>query len=132
MITHRNDSTGVIPPRELKKLVYGPDSVFARSPTAAQVASMTHADVVEFLQKWERPDNAVFGMAGALSPTPAPAPPPGPAPALDLPLDLPQPPPSTPPPPLPMPVFLPLPQPQLLPPHLILPLLLPLSQPSLP
>ena len=68
LITHRNDSTAVIPPRELKKLVYGPDSVFARSPTAAQVAGMTHADVVEFLQKWERPDNAVFGMAGALTP----------------------------------------------------------------
>ena len=67
MLTHRNDSTAVIPPRELKKLVYGPDSVFARSPTAAQVAGMTHADVVEFLQKWERPDNAVFGMAGAIT-----------------------------------------------------------------
>ena len=67
LITHRNDNTAVIPPRELKKLVYGPDSVFARGPTAAQVAGMTQADVAEFLQKWERPDNAVFGMAGELT-----------------------------------------------------------------
>lgn len=65
MISHRNDNAAVIPPRELRKLVYGPDSVYARGPTAAQVAGMTNADVVEFLQKWERPDNAVFGITGA-------------------------------------------------------------------
>ena len=64
LIAHRNDSAAVIPPRELKKLVYGPDSVYARGPTTAQVANMTNTDVVAFLQKWERPDNAVFGMAG--------------------------------------------------------------------
>ncbi|KAL3137574.1 hypothetical protein ABBQ38_004857 [Trebouxia sp. C0009 RCD-2024] len=64
LIAHRNDNTAVIPPRELRKLIYGPDSVFARGPTATQVAGMTQADVAEFLQKWERPDNAVFGMAG--------------------------------------------------------------------
>lgn len=67
LIAHRNDSTAVIPPRELKKLVYGPDSVFARGPTTSQVAGMTNADVLEFLQKWERPDSAVFGMAGTPS-----------------------------------------------------------------
>lgn len=64
LISHRNDNAAVIPPRELRKLVYGPDSVYARGPTAAQVAGMTNADVVEFLQKWERPDNAVFGITG--------------------------------------------------------------------
>lgn len=64
LIAHRNDNTAVIPPRELRKLIYGPDSVFARGPTATQVAGMTQPDVAEFLQKWERPDNAVFGVAG--------------------------------------------------------------------
>lgn len=64
LITHRNDNAAVIPPRELRKLVYGQDSVFARSPTAAQVANFTTADVADFLHTWERPDGAVFGMAG--------------------------------------------------------------------
>lgn len=64
LITHRNDNAAVIPGRELKKLVYGSDSVFARSPTAAQVGSVTAADVADFLHTWERPDGAVFGMAG--------------------------------------------------------------------
>ena len=65
LITHRNDNAAVIPPRELRKLVYGQDSVFARSPTAAQVIGFTTADVADFLHTWERPDGAVFGMAGS-------------------------------------------------------------------
>ncbi len=64
MIVHRNDNAAVIPGRELKKLVYGADSVFARSPTASQVAAMSAADITDFLHAWERPDGAVFGMAG--------------------------------------------------------------------
>ena len=28
---------------------------------------MTQADVTDFLQKWERPDNGVFEMAGELT-----------------------------------------------------------------
>ena len=67
-INHRNDNAAIIPPRELKKLVYGPDSVFARSPTAAQVTGFTIADVADFLHAWERPDGAVFGMAGTCGP----------------------------------------------------------------
>ena len=65
LIGHRNDNSAVIPQRELRKLVYGTDSVFARSPTASQIASVTSADITNFLHAWERPDGAVFGMAGA-------------------------------------------------------------------
>ena len=64
LIAHRNDSASAIPRRELSKLIYGPDSVFARSPTAAQVGSVTTADVAAFLHTWERPDSAVFGLVG--------------------------------------------------------------------
>lgn len=64
LIGHRNDNSAVIPQRELRKLVYGTDSVFARSPTASQIASVTTADITDFLHAWERPDGAVFGMAG--------------------------------------------------------------------
>ena len=64
LIVHRNDNAAVIPGRELRKLVYGHDSVFARSPSAAQIAAVTAEDVADFLHAWERPDGAVFGMAG--------------------------------------------------------------------
>ena len=40
-LEHRNDNPGAIPPRELAKLVYGPDSVFApRQPTPEQVVTV--------------------------------------------------------------------------------------------
>lgn len=64
LIVHRNDNAAIIPGRELRKLVYGRDSVFARSPAAAQIAAVTAEDVAGFLHAWERPDGAVFGMAG--------------------------------------------------------------------
>ncbi|KAA6423167.1 MAG: peptidase M16 domain [Trebouxia sp. A1-2] len=64
LIVHRNDNAAIIPGRELRKLVYGRDSVFARSPLAAQIAAVTAEDVADFLHAWERPDGAVFGMAG--------------------------------------------------------------------
>ncbi len=64
LIVHRNDNAAIIPGRELRKLVYGRDSVFARSPSAAQIAAVTAEDVADFLHAWERPDGAVFGMAG--------------------------------------------------------------------
>ena len=66
LIVHRNDNAAIIPGRELRKLVYGRDSVFARSPSAAQIAAVTAEDVADFLHAWERPDGAVFGMAGML------------------------------------------------------------------
>ncbi len=64
LIVHRNDNAAIIPGRELRKLVYGRDSVFARSPSAAQIAGVTAQDVADFLHVWQRPDGAVFGMAG--------------------------------------------------------------------
>lgn len=68
LIAHRNDSSAAIPRRELGKLIYGRDSVFARSPTEAQVQTVSTADVSDFLHTWERPDNAVFGLVGKPAP----------------------------------------------------------------
>lgn len=38
-LSHRNDNAANVPRRELAKLIYGRDSVFARNPTPEQVIS---------------------------------------------------------------------------------------------
>lgn len=63
---HLYDNPSTIPKRMLAKLLYGRDSVFARTPTAAQVAALTRQDVVNHLARWQRPDTAVLGVAGAI------------------------------------------------------------------
>lgn len=65
IVEHLYDNPSAIPKRMLAKLLYGHDSVFARTPTAAQVAALTRRDVAEHLTRWQRPDTAVLGIAGA-------------------------------------------------------------------
>lgn len=50
--------------RELRKALYGPDSLYARTPTPAGVASISTADLAAFVSTWERPDAAVLGISG--------------------------------------------------------------------
>jgi zinc protease len=63
-LDHRNDQTSGIPRRELAKILYGKDSVFAREPSPAQVQDMTRADLVSYWSQWERPDGAILGLCG--------------------------------------------------------------------
>lgn len=63
-LSHKDDNPSGIPARELAKLLYGRDSVFARNPTQAQVARLQRSDVVSFLDAWERPDSSVLGISG--------------------------------------------------------------------
>lgn len=66
VIEHRNDDVNGIPRRELAKLLYGKDSVFARNATPQQVQSIQRSDVVSYVETWERPDNAVLGISGQI------------------------------------------------------------------
>ncbi|KAI3426252.1 hypothetical protein D9Q98_008627 [Chlorella vulgaris] len=63
-LEHRFDNPSNIPARELAKLIYGRDSVFARDPTPQQIAGITRQDLQGFLTTWERPDAAVLGICG--------------------------------------------------------------------
>ncbi len=64
LLEHMNDSAAQVPRRQLSKLLYGRDSVYARSPTPDQVRRLTRDDVVAHLATWQRPDLAVLGVAG--------------------------------------------------------------------
>ena len=50
--------------RELRQLIYGRDSIYARIPTKAQISSITREDLTGFLAKWQRPDAALLGLVG--------------------------------------------------------------------
>eukprot|EP00897_Mesotaenium_endlicherianum_P006597 jgi/Mesen1/5966/ME000301S05093 len=63
-IARRNDNPGGIAGRELPKLLYGPQSVYARTPEAATVTPITRADLVSFHEANFRPDGAVLGIWG--------------------------------------------------------------------
>ena len=68
VIDHLWDNPAAIPKRQLGKLLYGADSVFARTPRPEQVQALSRADIRAHLARWQRPDNAVLGIAGALPP----------------------------------------------------------------
>jgi len=63
-IAHRNDSAGGIPARELRKLLYGPLSPYARLASAASVKAVTRGDLVAYHDAWQRPDLAYLGIVG--------------------------------------------------------------------
>ena len=67
VVDHIYDNPGAIPKRQLGKLLYGADSVFARVPRPQQVQALTRDDIIAQLARWQRPDNAVLGVAGAYS-----------------------------------------------------------------
>ena len=65
VVDHLWDNPAAIPKRQLGRLLYGVDSVFARTPRPEQVQGLTRDDIVAHLARWQRPDNAVLGVAGA-------------------------------------------------------------------
>ena len=66
-LVHRDDGVSGIPARELAKLIYGKDSVHARSATVPQVRAVTRDDLSAYLATWQRPDAAVLALVGDLS-----------------------------------------------------------------
>ena len=67
ILEHMYDNPGAAPRRLLARLLYGRDSVFARTPTPDQVKAISRADISRHLATWQRPDNAVLGIAGSFA-----------------------------------------------------------------
>jgi zinc protease len=63
-ISRRNDSPGQIASREAAKLVYGPDSPYARVPEYATVAAISRDDLVDWHQHYVHPNNILVGVVG--------------------------------------------------------------------
>lgn len=61
-IAHRNDAPAAIPAREVRRLLYGPQSPYARLPTRANVEGLTRDDLLQFAAKWQRPDLGYLGI----------------------------------------------------------------------
>jgi len=66
-IAHRNDAPAAIPAREVRRLLYGPQSPYARLPTRANVEGLTRDDLLQFAAKWQRPDLGYLGIVGDFS-----------------------------------------------------------------
>lgn len=53
-LRHRNDVKGSVADRQLRQVMYGADSIYARQPSEQSISGMTRDDVVQWLQTWQR------------------------------------------------------------------------------
>lgn len=67
-IVRRNDDASGIAEREAAKLVYGPNSPYARVPEIATVMSITVDDLKQWHQKTIVPNNMIIGVEGDFDP----------------------------------------------------------------
>jgi len=63
-IARRNDNVGSIAAREFEKLIYGPDSVYARHTEYATIGGISRDDLVAFHKKFFGPNNMMLGIWG--------------------------------------------------------------------
>jgi predicted Zn-dependent peptidase len=63
-IARRNDNVGSIAAREFEKLIYGPDSVYARHTEYATIDNISRDDLVAFHKKFYGPNNMMLGIWG--------------------------------------------------------------------
>ena len=63
-IARRNDNPGGIASREYAKLIYGPDSVYARHTEYATIDNITRDDLVAFHRKFYHPNNVMLAVWG--------------------------------------------------------------------
>ena len=63
-ISRQNDNPDSIVGREFKKLVYGQDSPYARTPTYSTVGSITRKDLIDWHQTYFHPNRIILGIAG--------------------------------------------------------------------
>jgi zinc protease len=63
-IARRNDNPNDIAGRELQKLIYGKSSPYARTVEYATLANIARLDLVNFYQRFYRPDQMILGIAG--------------------------------------------------------------------
>ncbi|MGB0563063.1 MAG: M16 family metallopeptidase [Spirulinaceae cyanobacterium] len=97
-IARRNDDPDDIGWRELNKLIYGPESPYARTIEYATLNRIERADLVQFYQQSIRPEKMILGIVGDFEPAamkrliaeqfgdwqPEPAPPLPEPPAVDV------------------------------------------------
>ena len=63
-IARRNDSPMQIINREFYKLIYGPDSPYARHPEYATIDNITRDDLIAFHRRYFHPNNFILGIWG--------------------------------------------------------------------
>jgi len=63
-IARRNDDANAIAFREFDKLIYGPQSVYAREPQYRTIDAITRADLIAFHRKYFHPNNVMIGVWG--------------------------------------------------------------------
>ncbi len=63
-IARRNDFVGSIAYREFGKLIYGPQSIYARHTEYATINSITREDLVTFHKKFYHPNNVMLAAWG--------------------------------------------------------------------
>jgi predicted Zn-dependent peptidase len=63
-IARRNDQVGAVAGREFDKLIYGPESVYARHEEYATIGSITRDDLVAFHNRYFGPNNAMLAVWG--------------------------------------------------------------------
>ncbi|MBN2315127.1 MAG: insulinase family protein [Sedimentisphaerales bacterium] len=63
-IARRNDDVGSIAGREFEKLIYGPESVYARHTEYATIANVSRDDLVAFHKKFYGPNNMMLAVWG--------------------------------------------------------------------
>ena len=63
-IARRNDTPGQIAGREFDKLIYGPESVYARHTEYATIDSITRDDLVAFHKRYFGPNNMMMAVWG--------------------------------------------------------------------
>jgi len=63
-IARRNDNVGAIASREFEKLIYEPESVYARHTEYATIDNITRDDLIAFHKKFYKPNNVMLGVLG--------------------------------------------------------------------
>jgi len=63
-ISRRNDDPSDIGSREFRKIIYGPESVFARHTEYATINTITRNDLVDFHKKYYHPENVQIALWG--------------------------------------------------------------------
>ena len=63
-IARRNDNPQDITGREFKKLIYGADSPYARTVENETLDNISRQDIIEFYQRYVRPENIILGIVG--------------------------------------------------------------------
>lgn len=63
-ISRRNDFVGAIASREYDKLIYGPESIYARHTEYATIDNISRDDLAAFHKKFYHPNNIMLGIWG--------------------------------------------------------------------